>query len=212
MAMSEIFDFPFRKVLAVAASDAPTPGGGSVSALVGALGVAMTAMVGNLTVGKPKFAEVEQQVKEITGAAYFIMNKLEKLVAADIAAFGRFMEVYRLPKNTEEEKARREELMQKALKTATDTPLEVARTLKEALEITEKLAHLGNKMAISDAGVAAYICEAAINAVLLSADINIPMIKDQDYVNQVLAEKEKIVSEAKALKEKAVATVQERMK
>ncbi|MDK2887576.1 Formiminotetrahydrofolate cyclodeaminase [Desulfofundulus australicus DSM 11792] len=210
--MSEIFDSSFRKILAVAASDAPTPGGGSVSAMVGALGVAMTAMVGNLTVGKPKFADVEPQVKEITGAAYFIMNKLEKLVAADIAAFGKFMEVYRMPKNTEEEKARRDELMQKALKTATDTPMEVARTLLEALQITERLARIGNKMAISDAGVAAYVCEAAINAVLLSADINIPMIKDGDYVRSILEEKERIVSEARRLKDSAVAVVQERMK
>lgn len=210
--MSEIFDFPYRKVVAVAASDAPTPGGGSVSALVGALGVAMTAMVGNLTVGKPKFADVEPQVKEITGAAYFIINKLEKMVSADIAAFGKFMEVYRLPKNTDGEKARREELMQKALKTATDTPVEIARTLLEALVITEKLSKIGNKMAISDAGVAAYICEAAVNAVLLSADINIPMVKDQDYVNKVLAEKASIVAEAKRLKEAAVAVVEERMK
>jgi len=210
--VSEIFDFPFRKVVAIAASDAPTPGGGSVSALVGALGVAMTAMVGNLTVGKPKFADVEPQVKEITGAAYFIINKLEKMVSADIAAFGKFMEVYRLPKNTDEEKSRREELMQKALKTATDTPMEIARTLLEALVITEKLSRIGNKMAISDAGVAAYICEAAVNAVLLSADINIPMIKDQDYVNKVLAEKAQIVAEARRLKEAAVAVVEERMK
>ncbi|OAT86526.1 cyclodeaminase/cyclohydrolase family protein [Desulfotomaculum copahuensis] len=210
--MSEIFDFPYRKVVAVAASDAPTPGGGSVSALVGALGVAMTAMVGNLTVGKPKFADVEPQVKEITGAAYFIINKLEKMVSADIAAFGKFMEVYRLPKNTDEEKARREELMQKALKTATDTPVEIARTLLEALVITEKLSKIGNKMAISDAGVAAYICEAAVNAVLLSADINIPMVKDQDYVSKVLAEKASLVTEAKRLKEAAVAVVEERMK
>ncbi|WP_051276574.1 cyclodeaminase/cyclohydrolase family protein [Desulfovirgula thermocuniculi] len=210
--MSELFDMSFRKLLAVAASDSPTPGGGSVSALVGALGVAMTAMVGNLTVGKPKYADVEPQAKEIAGAAYFIINKLEKLVAQDVAAFNKFMEVYRLPKNTEEEKARREELMQKALKEATDTPLEVARTLLEALVVTEKLAKIGNKMAISDAGVAAYVCEAAINAVLLSADINIPLIKDQEYVKAVLAEKERIVSEAKRLKDAAVAVVQERMK
>jgi len=209
--MSEMFDYTFRKLLAVSASDAPTPGGGSVSAMVGSLGVAMAAMVGNLTVGKPKYAEVEAEVKEITGRAYFIMARLEKLVAADIAAFGKFMEVYRLPKNTDEEKARREEAMQKALKTATNEPLEIARTLLEALVITEKLSKIGNKMAISDAGVAAYVCEAAVNAVLLSADINIPMITDQEFVAKVKEEKAAIVAEAKRLKELAVATVNQRM-
>jgi len=210
--VSEIYDLSFRKVVAISASDAPTPGGGSVSALVGTLGVAMTAMVGNLTVGKPKFKDVEPEVKEITGAAYFIINKLEKLVAADIAAFGKFMDVYRLPKNTEEEKAKREEQMQKALKTATDTPMEIARTLLEALVITDKLSKIGNTMAISDAGVAAYVCEAALNGVLLSADINIPMVKDEEYVKNIIAEKEQLVAKAKELKDKAVAVVQERMK
>lgn len=209
--MSDMFDLSFRKVLAVSASDAPTPGGGSVSAMVGALGVAMAAMVGNLTVGKPKYADVEAEIKEITGRAYFIIARLEKLVAADIAAFGKFMDVYRLPKNTDEEKAKREESLQKALKTATNEPMEIARTLLDALVITEKLSKIGNKMAISDAGVAAYVCEAAINAVLLSADINIPMVTDQDFVAGVKAEKAKIVSEAKRLKDLAVATVNERM-
>lgn len=209
--MSDMFDLSFRKVLAVSASDAPTPGGGSVSAMVGALGVAMAAMVGNLTVGKPKYAEVEDEVKEITGRAYFIINRLEKLVAADIAAFGKFMDVYRMPKNTDEEKAKREEAMQKALKTATNEPLEIAKTLLEALVITEKLSKIGNKMAISDAGVAAYVCEAALNAVLLSADINIPMITDQEFVSKVKEEKARLVSEAKRLKELAVAKVNERM-
>ncbi len=210
--MNEIYDFPFRKLVALSASDAPTPGGGSVSALVGTLGVAMTAMVGNLTVGKSKYREVEPEVKEITGAAYFIINKLEKLMAADIAAFGKFMDVFRLPKNTDEEKAKREEMMQKALKTATDTPMETARALLEALEITNRLARLGNKMAISDAGVAAYVCEAALNAVLLSADINIPMVKDEEYVKNILLEKDQLVNKAAVLKEQAVEVVRERMK
>ena len=209
--MDEIYDLPFRKILALAASDAPTPGGGSISALAGALGVAMTAMVGNLTIGKIKYADVEPRVKEIIDAAYLIMDKLEKLVAADMEAFGKFMEAYRMPRGTDKEITRREELMQKALKNATDTPLEVAQVLLEALVITEKLTHIGNQMVISDAGVAAYICEAAINAVLLSADINVAMIKDQGYVNQALAEKEKIISEAKKLKEKPVATIQEKI-
>lgn len=209
--MSDMFDLSFRKILAVSASDAPTPGGGSVSAMVGALGVAMAAMVGNLTVGKPKYADVEAEIKEITGRAYYIINRLEKLVAADIAAFGKFMAVYRLPKNTDEEKARREEAMQKALKTATNEPMEIARTLLDALVITEKLSKIGNKMAISDAGVAAYVCEAAINAVLLSADINIPMVTDQEFVSQVKSEKARIVSEAARLKSLAIATVNDRM-
>ncbi len=209
--MSEIYDFPFRKLVALSASDAPTPGGGSVSALVGTLGVAMAAMVGNLTVGKSKYRDVEPEVKEITGAAYFIINKLEKLVAADIAAFSKFMDVFRLPQNTVEERAKREEMMQMALKVATDAPMEPARVLLDALELTNRLAKLGNKMAISDAGVAAYVCEAALNAVLLSVDINIPMVKDEEYVKSMLAEKYNLADKAAALKEQAIGVVRERM-
>lgn len=209
--MSDLFDYSFRKILAVSASDAPTPGGGSVSALVGALGVAMAAMVGNLTMGKPKYAGVETEVRDITGRAYLIMAKLEKLVAADIAAFGKFMDAYRMPKSTGEEQARREEAIQKASKVATNVPMDIAKTLLEALVITEKISQIGNKMAISDAGVAAYVCEAALNAVLLNVDINIPMISDRDFVSKTIEEKAEIIDEAGRLKEKAVAAVKERM-
>jgi len=210
--LSEIFDKPFREVIKVSASDSPTPGGGSVSAMVASLGVAMTAMVCNLTVGKEKFKDVEPQAREVLEEANALITKLEELVDEDMAAFEGFMKVFRMPKNTEEEKAKRAEMMQKALKKATDTPMEIARTCLRALEITDKLSGIGNKMAISDAGVAAYVAEAALNAVLLSADINIPMIKDKEYVNKVEAEKQKLVAEAEQLKNRAVKTVRERMK
>lgn len=209
--MSNMFDYGFRKILAVSASDSPTPGGGSVSAMVGALGVSMAAMVGNLTVGKPKYVEVEAEAMELTGRAYYIMARLEQLMAADIAAFDKFMDTYRMPRNTDEEKAKREEAAQKALKAATNVPVKTAGILLEALSITEKLARIGNKTAVSDAGVAAYVCEAALHAVLLNVDINVPLINDPDFVSGVLEEKKKIADEAMRIKELAVAVVQERM-
>ena len=209
--MSDLFDHSFRKILAVSASDAPAPGGGSVSALAGALGVSMAAMVGNLTIGKPKYAGVEAEIKEITGRAYLLMANLEKLVAADMAAFGKFMEAYRMPKSTGEEKARREEAVQKAAKAATNVPLDIAEALLEALVVTEKISQTGNKMAISDAGVAAYVCEAALHAVLLNVDINLPMISDLDFVARANEKKLAIADEARRLKERAVAAVKERM-
>ncbi|HBC91644.1 MAG TPA: formimidoyltetrahydrofolate cyclodeaminase [Pelotomaculum sp.] len=209
--MRGTFDRSFRKVLAAAASDAPTPGGGSVSALVGALGISMTAMVGNLTYGKSQYAAVATEVKDITGRAYLIMARLEKLMEDDIAAFEKFMAAYRLPKGTAEEKNKREEAIQKALRGATQTPLEIAGTLLEALAITARLSGIGNKMAISDAGVAAYVCEAAVHAVLLNVDINLPMVSDASFASQALKEKERIAGEARRLKEQAVAAVKERM-
>ncbi|TEB14468.1 Methenyltetrahydrofolate cyclohydrolase [Pelotomaculum sp. FP] len=210
--MSGMFDCSFRKVLAAAASDAPTPGGGSVSALVGALGVSMAAMVGNLTYGKSQYAAVATEIKDITGRAYFTMARLEKLMEEDIAAFDNFMAAYRLPKGTTEEKDKREEALQKALRGATETPLEIAVTLLEALAITAQLSRIGNKMAISDAGVAAYVCEAAVHAVLLNVEINLSMVSDAGFASQALEEKERIAGEARRLKEQAVAVVKERMK
>lgn len=210
--MSKIYDLPLRQVIALSASDAPTPGGGSVAALVGTLGVAMTAMVGNLTVGKTKYREVEPEVKQIIEDANLIMHRLEYLVDADIIAFEQYLAAIKLPKNTEEEIVLREEMMQKTVQGAIDVPMVTARVLLQALEITNRLAKLGNKMPISDVGVAAYVCEAALHAVLLNADINLPMVKDEDYARQVLAEKEQLSTNATALKEQALATVRERMK
>lgn len=207
-----MYDQTFRQVLAVSASDSPTPGGGSVSAMVGCLGTAMAAMVGNLTIGKPKYVEVEEQAKDITAKAYYIINRLEKLTGEDIKAFNNLMAAYRLPKATDEEKAKKEEALQKNLKVATNQPMQIARTLLEAMVIIKELSSIGNTMAISDAGVAAYVCEAALNAVLLSADINIPMVKDEEFVKGIISEKEALVAKAKTLKEEAVAIVQERMK
>ena len=210
--MSAFFEKTLREVIEVSASNEPTPGGGSVSAMVACFGVAMTAMVCNLTVGKEKFKDVEPQVQAILDEANAIIKKLEKLVDEDMMEFSNFMKAYQLPKSTDEEKAARTVAVQKALKSATDTPMEIARVCLEILSITEKLSTIGNKMAISDAGVAAYVAEACVNAVLLSADINIPMIKDEEYVQKVLAEKAQLVEEAKKLKDMSLAVVQERMK
>lgn len=172
----------------------------------------MVAMVGNLTRGKSQYADVAGEIKDITGRAYLIMAMLEKLMEEDIAVFSKLMSAYRLPKSAADEKARRDESIQKALLEATKTPLEIARTLQEALAITVQLSRIGNKMAISDAGVAAYVCEAAVQAALLNVDINLPMVRDYDFKAQALEEKERIAAEARRLKEEAVAIVNERMK
>lgn len=210
--MSEVFDWSVKKLIEVSASDSPTPGGGSVSALAGSLAVAMVNMVGNLTVGKEKYKDVEADTKAILDEGYAIIAKLEKLVSADIAEFSKFMDTLKMPKNTDEEKATRTKVMQEVLISATDTPLEISRTCLAILQLAQKLAKIGNKGAISDVGVGAYLAEASLNSALLSVDINLPMIKDQAYVNRVTAERNKLVEDARTLREEAVAKVQERMK
>lgn len=210
--MSDVFNWSVKQLIEVSASDSPTPGGGSVSALAGSLAAAMVSMVGNLTVGKEKYKDVEADTKEILAEATDIIARLEQLVAADIAEFSKFMAALKLPKNTEEEKAERTRVMQEVLKSATDTPMEIARTCLDILKLAKRLSGIGNKGAISDVGVGAYLAEASLNSALLSVDINLPMVKDEAYAARVSAERNQLVEEARQLKEEAVAVVQERLK
>lgn len=182
-----------------------------MSAIAAAFAASMAAMVGNLTIGKKKYRDVEEQVTALRDRALGLMSTFENLVEEDISQFGKFMEAYRLPKNTPEEKEKREAVLQQALKGATETPLKVARACVELLETVCELAPIGNTMAISDAGVTAYLAEAGLRAVLLNVDINIPMIKDQDFVGQAIKEKEGLVEQACQLRERTVAIVSERI-
>ncbi|MGI6621471.1 MAG: cyclodeaminase/cyclohydrolase family protein [Bacillota bacterium] len=209
--MGRLFDKSLSDILQEAASSAPTPGGGSVSGIAAAFAASMAAMVGNLTIGKKKYRDVEEQVTALRDKALGLMAAFETLVEEDISQFGKFMEAYRLPKSTEEEKQHREGVLQQALKGATETPLKVARACVELLELVCELAPIGNTMAISDAGVAAYLAEAALYAVLLNVDINVPMIKERGFAVQAIEEKEGLMEQARSLREKAVAIVSERM-
>lgn len=182
-----------------------------MSGIAAAFAAAMAAMVGNLTIGKKKYKDVEAEVTVLRDKALDLMSTFEALVEEDISQFAKFMEAYRLPKNTQEEKQKREQVLQQALKGATETPLKVARACVELLDLVCKLAPIGNTMAISDAGVAAYLAEAGLRAVLLNVDINVPMIKDQDFVAQARKEKEGLIEQASKLREKAVSIVSERM-
>jgi len=210
--MSEVYEWTFSKVIEESASDAPTPGGGSVSAMVASLGTAMVAMVSNLTIGKEKYADVQDEVTDIKDQTYKLLANLEELVTKDMAAFGEFMRVIKMPKDSEEQKQKRTEEMQKAYIFATDTPLEIARTCLEALKLADKLAGIGNKGAISDVGVAAYVGEASLKSALLSVDINLPGIKDKDYVAKASQEKEVLISQSEELRAKVIKVVQERIK
>jgi formiminotetrahydrofolate cyclodeaminase len=195
--LGRLFDKSLSDILQEAASSAPTPGGGSVSGIAAAFAASMAAMVGNLTIGKKKYRDVEEQVTALRDKALGLMAAFETLVEEDISQFGKFMEAYRLPKSTEEEKQHREGVLQQALKGATETPLKVARACVELLELVCELAPIGNTM--------------ALYAVLLNVDINVPMIKERGFAVQAIEEKEGLMEQARSLREKAVAIVSERM-
>ncbi|MEW6573055.1 MAG: cyclodeaminase/cyclohydrolase family protein [Bacillota bacterium] len=209
--MAQVFDWSIRQFLKEAASNAPTPGGGSVAALCGALAASMASMVASLTVGKEKYAEVEPEMQAMLQKTAALIQRFEELVAADIEAFSAFMSVYKLPKDTEEQKAERTRRMQEALVQATETPLSIAEACLEVLELAEQAALKGNKGAVSDAGVAAYLSEAALNAALLNVDINVPLIKNDSYVAEARSKKETLTNQASVIKQRAASAVAGRL-
>lgn len=209
--MGNLFDKSLRDVIELSSSKSPTPGGGSISAIAAALGLSMAAMVCNLTLCKDKYKDVEPEVKTILETTDGLINRLMELTEDDIKVFNKVMSAYRMPRATDEEKESREAAVQEALKGATEVPMEIARACLQALRVTCRLSAIGNKTAVSDAGVAAVIAEAALNGVLLNVDINTPMIKDGDFTERVVAEKEKIMKEAGELKDQSLAVVHERI-
>lgn len=209
--MSDFYNKSLKEVIELSASSKPAPGGGSVSAIVANFGLAMIAMVCRLTAGKVKEQEVGRQVNEILDTANNLMHRLEKLVDEDMSAFERYIAATRLPNGTDIEIKARSEAIQNALKSATETPLEISRVCLEALRIAARLSTISNKQVISDVGVGAVATEAAISGVLLSADINTSMIKDKDYVRKIFARKEMIIFEARQLKAVVMAVVQEKI-
>lgn len=210
--MSNLFNKTLREVIELSASDSPGPGGGSVSAIIACFGLAMTAMVCNLTAGKKKYQDVAPQIDEIRSATNALLHKLEDFVEKDMAVFNAYLFAFRMPKETLAEKDTRDAAMQKALILATETPLSIAETCLEALRITTQLSTIGNKTAVSDAGVAALSIEAALNGVLLSAEINAAMIKDENYVQKIMEKKETLTTTAKQLKDESLLVVRQRMK
>ena len=144
-----------------AASGKPAPGGGSVSACVGALGAALTSMVCNLTIGKEQFAAVEPQMKEVLAASEAVRAQLQQLLQDDTTAYSGVLVAYRLPKDTDEQKAARHQAVQAGLIVAADVPLEICRVAVEVCRLAKVAADLGNANAVTDAGIGALLGEAA---------------------------------------------------
>ncbi|RUM53545.1 MAG: methenyltetrahydrofolate cyclohydrolase [Methylococcus sp.] len=165
------------------ASSKSTPGGGGAAAIMGAMGAALVSMVCNLTVGKEKYADVEDELKEVLEQAESLRARLTNMIQADVEVFNRVMASYRLSKGTDEEKAARSAEIQKALKAATDVPLECAKACAEVIALSRTAAEKGNLNVISDAGVAVMAGYAALKSAALNVTINIGGIRDPEFVD-----------------------------
>ena len=168
------------------ASKEPVPGGGGASAFAGCLGVALTMMVGNLTIGKKKYAEVENSVIELMDKCLLLEKDFQDLVIKDAQAFLPLSKAYSMPKNTEDETKAKDIVMQEALYNAAMAPLEIAEKTISALETTKEMARIGSRIVISDAGVAAAMLKAALLGAKLNVLINVKIMNDSSAKSEIL--------------------------
>jgi len=206
-----IYEKSVNEYLEVAASKSPTPGGGSVSAVVATNAAAMVSMVANLTLGKKGYDEVQGLAQQTADACAAIIAKLKDLTAKDMESFEIFMKAWRMPGDTPEQKKDKDEAMEKAAQNASQVPLDICKQCLEILKLAAKLAPVGNKGAISDVGVGAYVAEAAMKACMLSVDINLPSIKTESFKSMLVSERARLFTEAEELKLLALADVKKRL-
>lgn len=178
------------------ASESAAPGGGSVSAYMGALAAALGAMVANLSAHKRGWDDRWKEFSDQAVKGQDIMERLLKLVDEDTAAFAKIMNVFSMPKVTEEEKAARAEAMEKATLYATQVPLRTMQTALEAMPLALEMARKGNPASASDAGVGAIAALAAVKGAQLNVRINAAGLKDRAMADSLTAEAEKIAKEA----------------
>ena len=173
------------------ASAAPTPGGGGAASYVGAVASALASMVGNLTVGKKTYAAVEDDVRATLERLALLRNKLLALIESDAQAFEPLAASYRMPKATPEQAA-----LQLALGPACDVPLIIMRTCAEVIDHADFLAHNGSKLAVSDAGAAAVLAQAAVVAASMNVYINAASMDDEARADRYRAEADRLIAEA----------------
>jgi len=167
------------------ASKNAVPGGGGAAALSGAMGTALASMVCNLTTGKKKYAEFEDDIQRIMKEAAEIQKELMAMVDKDAENFLPLSKAYGLPKDTEEQKKHKAETLEKCLKQAGSVPVEIVEKCFEAIKLHEELVDKGSKLAISDVGVGVQALRTGIISAWMNVQININSIKDQDYVGRI---------------------------
>lgn len=178
--MGKIADMSIKEYLDILKTDAPAPGGGGVSGLTAAQGISLTLMVIELTLGKKKYEEYMELIEKSRERALELYEELAVAADEDREVFLKLSEAYALPKETEEEKKNKQQILGERSLAATEAPFKVMELSLEGLEITEKLVGKSNKMAVSDLGVAAACFLAACKSAWLNVKINLPYLTDKD--------------------------------
>jgi formiminotetrahydrofolate cyclodeaminase len=189
------------------ASSAPAPGGGSGAAVAGALGAALASMVCNLTVGKPKYADVQEDIQNLLAQTETLRSRLTHLIEEDIAVYYKLSSCYKMPRETDDQKPARTAAIQNVLLEATAVPMQIAEACVGVLQLCTPIAEKGNVGAVSDAGVAALLAEAALRSAALNVLINLAAIKDSDFVARERAALDDLLDGKAELKEQIYSLV-----
>ena len=192
---NSLTDLTVKGFLDVTAGKDPVPGGGSISALCGSIAAALTEMVAGLTIGKKKYAEVEEQMKQLVERVQEIRHQLILDVDRDSEAYNVVFAAFQMPKETDEEKAARSAQIQEATKIAANVPMEVARRVYSLLSDIEEVVSNGNQNAVTDGCVAMMSARNAIIGALFNVRINLTSIKDEQYVADMTAEADRLERE-----------------
>ncbi|HIZ45160.1 MAG TPA: cyclodeaminase/cyclohydrolase family protein [Firmicutes bacterium] len=196
----------------VLASKAPVPGGGGASALVGAVGTALGNMVGSLTVGKKKYADVEEEMWELKSKADILQSELLALIERDAEVFEPLAKAYGMPRETEEEKAEKARVMEIVLKDACSVPMEIMEKCCQALDLIVEFAAKGSALAISDAGVGAAFCKAALQGASLNVYINTKSMKNREYAEELNQKADAMLEKYTKIADEVFASVLGRLK
>jgi len=205
--MAMIKDSAIEPFLDALASQSATPGGGSAAAIIGAMGAALVSMVCNLTIGKKKYADVEDEMTNVLNEAERLRRTLTDMIQDDVQAFDAVMGAYGMAKETDAEKAARGEAIQVALKQATVVPLACCKVAREVIDLAGVAAEKGNLNVISDAGVGVLAAYAALRSAALNVYINAKMIADKGFAEASLKELEGLLAGAEDATEKAYSIV-----
>jgi len=192
-------DMSLKEFLEKLSSNEPAPGGGSAAALAGSIAASLGCMVTNLTIGKKKYEEVEEEMKNLKVKLEEYREKFLQQMEEDAEAFNKVIEALKLPKSTEKEKRVRNERIQEKTKKATLVPLQIAKDGLELMELSGVIIEKGYKMAKSDAAISLVMAKTAVDGGLYNVKINLPSIKDEDFLRDINSQIEKIEGEANTL-------------
>ena len=190
------------------ASESPAPGGGSISASMGALGAALGTMVANLSSHKRGWDDRWKEFSEWAEKGKYYQDELLKMVDEDTNAFNKIMDAFGLPKNTEEDKAIRHQAIQDATKYAIEVPFKVMQLCYDSMEVNKAMAEFGNPNSVSDAGVGAIAALAGVKGAYLNVKINTADLDDKVYVEEIISKGKKL-QEAAAAKQKEILNIVE---